>query len=93
MLAVERIREEAGWIERGVVDVFKWTFLTSDVVAHVVFGDSFHMLESERVSLSRAHWVDHRKHPIFQFISLSVAQAKNDMSNRKTSTSASSNGC
>jgi ABC-type Co2+ transport system permease subunit len=50
-LAVKRIKGEAGRTEKGLVDVYKWwIFLASDVVAHVVFGESFHMLESGKAN-------------------------------------------
>ncbi|KAI5251552.1 cytochrome P450 monooxygenase [Aureobasidium subglaciale] len=47
-LAVSRIKAEA---TRGSADVLKWwTYLATDVSAHLMFGESFHMLESgERV--------------------------------------------
>ncbi|KAF4556275.1 Cytochrome P450-like protein 44 [Elsinoe fawcettii] len=43
-LAVGRMREETR--DRGRADVLKWwLFMATDVSAHVMFGDSFHMLE------------------------------------------------
>jgi cytochrome P450 len=47
-LAVARIKADA---ISGTADVLKWwTYLATDVSAHLMFGDSFHMLESgERV--------------------------------------------
>ncbi|KAI5266530.1 cytochrome P450 monooxygenase [Aureobasidium subglaciale] len=47
-LAVSRIKTEA---TSGNADVLKWwTYLATDVSAHLMFGESFHMLESgERV--------------------------------------------
>lgn len=52
-LAVERIRSEANADGKRVVDGFKWwTFLASDVAAHVVCSESFRMLESGKVNPS-----------------------------------------
>lgn len=47
-LAVEKIKADA----MGVgADVFKWwTLMTTDVIAHLSFGESFHMLEQGKVS-------------------------------------------
>ncbi|KAI4758394.1 cytochrome P450 monooxygenase [Aureobasidium sp. EXF-3400] len=47
-LAVARIKADA---TSGTADVLKWwTYLATDVSAHLMFGESFHMLESgERV--------------------------------------------
>lgn len=47
-LAVSRIKADA---TSGTADVLKWwTYLATDVSAHLMFGESFHMLESgERV--------------------------------------------
>lgn len=43
-LAIEQIKHDA---ERGTADVYKWwRLLTSDVIATMSFGESFHMLES-----------------------------------------------
>ncbi|KAG6001614.1 hypothetical protein E4U43_001282 [Claviceps pusilla] len=43
-LAIRKMKEEAE--ARGVIDVYKWcTFLTTDVVGELSFGESFHMLE------------------------------------------------
>jgi len=52
-MAVGRIRDEAMASEGRIANVYKWwTFLASDVFAHVVFGESFHMLELGEVSPS-----------------------------------------
>jgi cytochrome P450 len=47
-LAVQKIQNDA----RGAgADVFKWwTLMTTDVIAHLSFGESFHMLEQGKVS-------------------------------------------
>ena len=47
-LAVEKIKTDA--MGAGA-DVFKWwTLMTTDVIAHLSFGESFHMLEQGKVS-------------------------------------------
>jgi len=47
-LAVEKIKQDA---MGGGADVFKWwTLMTTDVIAHLSFGESFHMLEQGKVS-------------------------------------------
>lgn len=52
-MAVRRTRDEAMASEGRIADVYIWwTFLASDVLAHVVFGESFYMLESGEVSPS-----------------------------------------
>ena len=49
-LAVEKIKSDA--MGAGA-DVFKWwTLMTTDVIAHLSFGESFHMLEQGKVSKS-----------------------------------------
>jgi cytochrome P450 len=54
-LAVRRIKGECEG-EKGRADVYKWwTFLATDVSAHVNFGESFHMLELGKVSFQS--WV------------------------------------
>lgn len=46
-LAISRIRQEA---LGGTADVLKWwTLLATDVIAHLSFGESFHMLEEGKV--------------------------------------------
>ncbi len=54
---------------RGVADVFKWwTFMATDVIGELSFGESFRMLEHGKVSLlsrlqedGRTDYVDDRK--------------------------------
>lgn len=48
-LCVQRMGEEME--KRGIVDVYKWfVFMTADVIGDLSFGESFHMLESGKVS-------------------------------------------
>jgi hypothetical protein len=48
-LAVAKIKDDA---KRGDADVLKWwTFMTTDVMGHLSFGESFHMLELGEVTL------------------------------------------
>lgn len=48
-LAIQGIKRDASGAENGA-DVLKWwTLLTTDVIAHLSFGESFHMLESGKV--------------------------------------------
>lgn len=50
-LAVQKIQREAA--DHGEVDVMKWwTLMTTDVIGHLSFGESFEMLEVGRVSFS-----------------------------------------
>jgi cytochrome P450 len=50
-LAVENLLEEARSSPDGRVDVLKWwTFMASDVSAHLMFGESFHTIENGCVS-------------------------------------------
>ncbi|EKG15797.1 hypothetical protein MPH_07000 [Macrophomina phaseolina MS6] len=45
-LAVRRIGEEAGGSEESEADALKWwTFMATDVSGHLMFGESFRMLE------------------------------------------------
>lgn len=49
-LAVDRIGEEIA--ARGAADVFKWaTFLATDIIGELSFGESFQMLEHREVRL------------------------------------------
>lgn len=49
-MAVERIRNEASGLGNGA-DILKWwTLMATDVIAHISFGESFHMIESGQVS-------------------------------------------
>ena len=46
-LAVSKIKAEA---EQGEADLLKWwTLMTQDVIAHLSFGESFHMIEQGKV--------------------------------------------
>jgi cytochrome P450 len=50
-LAVNRMKEEAIRTQDGA-DVLKWwTLMATDVIAHVSFGESFHMIETGKVSI------------------------------------------
>jgi len=45
------MKEEAIRTQNGA-DVLKWwTFMATDVIAHVSFGESFHMIETGKVSI------------------------------------------
>jgi len=47
-VAVSKIKRDA---QRGCVDVLKWfTFMATDVIGHLAFGESFRMLDKEEVS-------------------------------------------
>ena len=49
-LAVSGIGEEAK--KTGEADILKWwTFMATDVIGELSFGDSFHMLEQGKVGL------------------------------------------
>jgi cytochrome P450 len=49
-LAVQKIREEASGARDGA-DILKWwTLMATDVIAHISFGESFHMIEKGKVS-------------------------------------------
>jgi len=49
-LAIDRMKEEMK--ARGAADVFKWwSFMVTDIIAELTFGDSFRMLEQGKVSL------------------------------------------
>lgn len=49
-LAVSRIKAEA---QTGDSDILKWwTFMTTDVMGHLSFGESFNMLQVGEVSIS-----------------------------------------
>jgi cytochrome P450 len=51
-LAVQKIREEASGA-RDDADILKWwTLMATDVIAHISFGESFHMIETGKVSLA-----------------------------------------
>jgi cytochrome P450 len=51
-LAVQKIREEASGARDGA-DILKWwTLMATDVIAHISFGESFHMIETGKVSLT-----------------------------------------
>lgn len=53
-LAVARIKEEVR--TQGTADVYKWwTFLATDVIGELSFGDSFRMLEQGKVSTRSIH--------------------------------------
>lgn len=48
-LAVNRMKEEAIRAQNGA-DVLKWwTLMATDVIAHISFGESFHMIETGKV--------------------------------------------
>jgi cytochrome P450 len=50
-LAVQKIREDASSAQNGA-DILKWwTLMATDVIAHISFGESFHMIETGKVSL------------------------------------------
>lgn len=50
--AVQKIREDASGARNGA-DILKWwTLMATDVVAHISFGESFHMIETGKVSLA-----------------------------------------
>jgi cytochrome P450 len=50
-LAVQKIRQDASNARDGA-DILKWwTLMATDVIAHLSFGESFHMIETGRVSL------------------------------------------
>ena len=55
-LAVQKIRQDASGSSQGA-DIFKWwTLMTTDVIAHLCFGESFNMLELGKVcDLLRPH--------------------------------------
>ena len=47
-LAVARIKDDA---QKGDADILKWwTLMATDIMAHLSFGESFHMLELGEVS-------------------------------------------
>lgn len=49
-LAVSKMKRDA--LVEGEADVFKWwTFMTTDVISHLSFGESLNMLERESVSI------------------------------------------
>lgn len=49
-LAIGRISQEIK--TRGAADVFKWwTFMTTDIIGELSFGNSFRMLEQGKVSV------------------------------------------
>jgi cytochrome P450 len=49
-LAIDKMKEEMK--PRGAADVFKWwSFMATDIIAELTFGDSFRMLEQGKVSL------------------------------------------
>jgi cytochrome P450 len=53
-IAVGKIRRDA---ETGTADILKWwTFYTTDTIAQLSFGESFHMLEHEEVSNLSLPW-------------------------------------
>ena len=52
-LCIQRMTEELK--TRGTIDVYKWwTFLATDVIGELSFGDSFRMLEIGKVRLVHA---------------------------------------
>ena len=52
-LAVEKIKQDALSAEDGA-DILKWwTLLTTDVITHLSFGESFNILELGKVRLQR----------------------------------------
>lgn len=54
-LVVQRMGEEMK--VRGAADVFKWaTFMATDTIAQLTFGDSFHMVELGRVCFLCPFW-------------------------------------
>jgi cytochrome P450 len=51
-LAVQRIQRDASGSSQGA-DIFKWwTLMTTDIIAHLSFGESFNMLELGKVTMS-----------------------------------------
>lgn len=47
-LALQRMREETN--TRGAADIYKWwMFMAADVIGELTFGESFNMLESQKV--------------------------------------------
>ena len=47
-LAVDKMRAESG--KEGSTDMLKWwTLMATDVATHLMFGDSFHMIEEGKV--------------------------------------------
>jgi cytochrome P450 len=49
-LAIQKIREEASDARNGA-DILKWwTLMATDVIAHISFGESFHMIETGKVN-------------------------------------------
>ena len=54
-LCMEKMGEEMK--SRGVADVYKWwTFLATDTIGELSFGESFRMLELGKVDFSPAFW-------------------------------------
>jgi hypothetical protein len=52
-MAVEKIKQDASGSRTGA-DILKWwTLMTTDVIAHLSFGESFHMIETGKVSYTR----------------------------------------
>ena len=59
----EKVRLTVSKIKRDALakeaDVFKWwTFMTTDVISHLSFGESLNMLERESVGYSLAYFDD-----------------------------------
>lgn len=53
-LSVTKMLEESN--RAGRADVFKWwTFMATDVATHLMFGESFHMIEQGKVSAKPSH--------------------------------------
>lgn len=53
-LAVSKMRDEAS---AGVADALKWwTLMATDVSVHLMFGESFHMIEKGRVRDAYESW-------------------------------------
>jgi cytochrome P450 len=49
-LTIQKIREEASDARNGA-DILKWwTLMATDVIAHISFGESFHMIETGQVN-------------------------------------------
>lgn len=58
-MVTEKVRLTVSKIKRDALsdeaDVFKWwTFMTTDVISHLAFGESLQMLERESVRLNRS---------------------------------------
>jgi cytochrome P450 len=61
-LAVQRIQRDASGSSQGA-DILKWwTLMTTDIIAHLSFGESFNMLE-----LGKVH------HPCFFTVTIRIS--------------------